>query len=183
MLTMEQWGTSGVVPSQHEPYLMRLEHIYERDEDESMSTNVTLSLHVSICNKEIVDKYELSIFSEASKRQSRQITRTCPQTPVWCTDIRVHFRAKLYIPNQWFCLLLNKIIASVSQSNGRTPTSCMGKLQFNYGWSQIKDLKLILVPFSNVRHMKGQYDNKIPMLISTYEHLTNLYGAGRSGDL
>lgn len=44
MLTLEQWGGPTIDPSPVQPYLIRLEHIYEKSEDPVLSQPVTVSL-------------------------------------------------------------------------------------------------------------------------------------------
>ncbi|XP_046584534.1 lysosomal alpha-mannosidase-like isoform X4 [Haliotis rubra] len=44
LLTLEQYAGSGPAPSPMQPYLLRLEHFYEKEEDAALSAPVTVSL-------------------------------------------------------------------------------------------------------------------------------------------
>jgi len=47
LLTLEQWGGPSIEPSLKQPYMIRLEHFYEKGEDKTLSQPATVSLQVN----------------------------------------------------------------------------------------------------------------------------------------
>ncbi|XP_050392996.2 lysosomal alpha-mannosidase [Patella vulgata] len=61
LLTLEQFAGTGPVPSQSQPYLLRLEHMYETDEDATLSKPVNVSLQDLFTTFEITSATELTL--------------------------------------------------------------------------------------------------------------------------
>ncbi|KAL4240457.1 mannose metabolic process [Mactra antiquata] len=61
LLTLEQWKGPAVTPSTSQPYLIRLEHIYEKDEDPELSKPVTVSIQDMFVRFEIESIEELTL--------------------------------------------------------------------------------------------------------------------------
>ncbi|XP_041364286.1 lysosomal alpha-mannosidase-like [Gigantopelta aegis] len=61
LLTLEQFAGSGPAPSVKQPYLLRLEHFYERNEDTRLSQPVTVSLKDLFVPFDVTNVVELTL--------------------------------------------------------------------------------------------------------------------------
>ncbi|XP_060071726.1 lysosomal alpha-mannosidase-like [Ylistrum balloti] len=61
LLTLEQWGGSGVVPASSEPYIIRLEHIFETGEHSELSKDATVNLQDLFVTFEVDSVTELTL--------------------------------------------------------------------------------------------------------------------------
>ncbi|XP_033744911.1 lysosomal alpha-mannosidase-like [Pecten maximus] len=61
LLTMEQWGGPGVVPSSSQPYIIRLEHIFETGEHSTLSKDATVNLQGLFATFDVSSVTELTL--------------------------------------------------------------------------------------------------------------------------
>ena len=59
LLTLEQYPSFGPAPSETQPFLLRLEHFYEKGEDSVLSEPATVDLQVC-CGAPALDMLQLS---------------------------------------------------------------------------------------------------------------------------
>ncbi|XP_048256757.1 lysosomal alpha-mannosidase-like isoform X2 [Haliotis rufescens] len=73
LLTLEQYAGSGPAPSTLQPYLLRLEHFYEKDEDATLSAPVTVSLKDLFVPFDIESVTELTLGSNLPLAQLNRL--------------------------------------------------------------------------------------------------------------
>ncbi|XP_060578031.1 lysosomal alpha-mannosidase-like isoform X2 [Ruditapes philippinarum] len=73
MLTLEQWGGPAIEPAATQPYLIRLEHFYEKGEDAELSQPATVSLQDLFVPFNIESVEELTLGANLPKSQLNRL--------------------------------------------------------------------------------------------------------------